>query len=80
MQKAAATWKFPVGTPLDEDGASQRAVLEHGGRSLAIHYTDSAPGLTHCPVVAMLHGSGPGSTGWASFAANSFSPSNTSTH
>lgn len=70
MPQVAATRRIPVGTPLNEDGASQCAVMEHGGRPLAIHYTDSAPGLTHGPVVAMLHGSGPGSTGWTSFAAN----------
>lgn len=70
MQGRVTPLRDPVGVTADEHAASQLAVMEHVERSLALHYTDSAPGLKQGSVVVLLHGSGPGSTGWGSFAAN----------
>lgn len=55
---------------IDESAFSRSAVLEEGGRTLNIHYTDSGQRASSAPVVALLHGSGPGSTGWSNFAIN----------
>lgn len=35
-----------------------------------IHYNDTAPDRDDLPVVVLLHGSGPGATGWANFNRN----------
>lgn len=62
--------KADAGTAGRDNLASRDTVLKHGGHSLKIHYTDSAPGRTLGSIVALLHGSGPGSTGRTSFATN----------
>lgn len=54
----------------DEEAFAATASLQENGRTIRIHYTDTAPTLTTAPVVALLHGSGPGATGWSSFASN----------
>ena len=54
----------------DESAFSRNAVLNEDGRTLNIHYTDSGHRSPSAPVVALLHGSGPGSTGWSNFATN----------
>lgn len=70
MKQSAAPSKARSGETRRASVASQDAALKHGGSSLRIHYTDSALGRAEGSVVALLHGSGPGSTGWASFATN----------
>ena len=57
-------------TAADEDALSQSAVLIDQDRTIRLHYTDTGPAICSAPVIALLHGSGPGSTGWANFAAN----------
>ncbi len=54
----------------DESAFSRSAVLNEDGQTLNIHYTDSGHRSPSAPVVALLHGSGPGSTGWSNFATN----------
>lgn len=54
----------------DEDALSQSASFMEDGKPIKVHYTDTHPGSTDRPTVALLHGSGPGSTGWNSFTAN----------
>lgn len=55
---------------LTEDGLARNAVLREAGRALRIHYTDAGPQGSDVPVLALLHGSGPGTTGWGAFVAN----------
>lgn len=57
-------------TAADENALSQSAVLIDQDRTIRLHYTDTGPAHGSAPVIALLHGSGPGSTGWTNFAAN----------
>lgn len=51
----------------NEESTSQFVTIEDAGRSLKVHYNDIGSGER---VVVMLHGSGPGATGWANFNRN----------
>ena len=53
-------------TSYTEASTSRFADLTVGGTGYRIHYNDIGAGT----VVAMLHGSGPGATGWANFSRN----------
>lgn len=51
----------------NEENTSHFVNIEDEGRMLNIHYNDIGDGNN---VVVMLHGSGPGATGWANFNRN----------
>ncbi|WP_223592721.1 alpha/beta fold hydrolase [Pseudomonas sp. A-R-19] len=51
----------------NEENTSHFVNIEDAGRTLNIHYNDIGDGKN---VVVMLHGSGPGATGWANFNRN----------
>lgn len=51
----------------NEENTSHFVGIEDAGRMLNIHYNDIGDGDN---VVVMLHGSGPGATGWANFNRN----------
>lgn len=48
-----------------QDSASRETTLASGTR---IHYYEAGP--AEAPVVVLLHGSGPGATGWSNFSGN----------
>jgi 2-hydroxy-6-oxonona-2,4-dienedioate hydrolase len=52
---------------VDEASTSKFVRVNHEGRELNIHYNDVGSGAE---TVVMLHGSGPGATGWANFHRN----------
>lgn len=52
---------------ITEESSSRFAVVKDGDVELKIHYNDAGQG-EH--TVVMLHGSGPGATGWANFNRN----------
>lgn len=52
---------------ISETDSSRFVTVHEGGRDLRIHYNDLGDGAE---VVAMLHGSGPGASGWANFNRN----------
>lgn len=52
-----------------EAETSRFLTLREGGADLKIHYNDCDPG-TGGEVIVMLHGSGPGASGWANFHRN----------
>lgn len=54
-------------TRFNEEDSSRFVQVEDGGRLLKVHYNDLGDGDK---VVVMLHGSGPGATGWANFNRN----------
>ena len=54
-------------TAITEDSTSRFAVVKDGDVELKIHYNDAGQGEQ---TVVMLHGSGPGATGWANFNRN----------
>ncbi len=56
-----------MSTPLTEAGTSRFVRIEEGGQELNIHYHDCGQGAE---TVVMLHGSGPGASGWANFQRN----------
>lgn len=70
MHQRAKDRSVPVTVQADEGALSRSAVLNDKGRTIKLHYTDTGPALNRAPVIALLHGSGPGSTGWSNFAAN----------
>jgi 2-hydroxy-6-oxonona-2,4-dienedioate hydrolase len=49
---------------------SDFAQLQNGHEALRIYFTDSDPANEAAPIVATLHGSGPGSSGVSSFLSN----------
>ena len=51
----------------NEENTSHFVHIEDAGRTLNIHYNDIGDGNN---VVVMLHGSGPGASGWANFNRN----------
>ena len=53
--------------PQTEAATSRFVEIEEAGRTLRIHYNDCGSGDE---TVVMLHGSGPGATGWANFSRN----------
>jgi 2-hydroxy-6-oxonona-2,4-dienedioate hydrolase len=54
-------------TRFNEEDSSRFVQIEDGYRLLNVHYNDLGDGDK---VVVMLHGSGPGATGWANFNRN----------
>ena len=52
-----------------EESSSRFFQFEEDGRALRLHYNDCNPG-TADETVVMLHGSGPGASGWANFNRN----------
>lgn len=58
-----------MGQEFTESATSHFACIREGEGELNIHYNDCDPG-TGGDVVVMLHGSGPGATGWANFNRN----------
>ncbi len=52
---------------LNESDYSRFATVVEEGKELRIHYNDLGQGEQ---TVVMLHGSGPGATGWANFNRN----------
>jgi len=58
-----------MGQEFTESATSHFARIREGEGDLNIHYNDCDPG-TGGDVVVMLHGSGPGATGWANFNRN----------
>ncbi|MEF7614005.1 alpha/beta fold hydrolase [Aquincola sp. MAHUQ-54] len=59
----------PVGRGADitEAATSRFVTIEEGGQPLRLHYNDCGTGDE---TVVMLHGSGPGASGWANFNRN----------
>ena len=55
---------------LTEPATSRFADLQVGEQAFRIHYNDCGPASPAGEVVVMLHGSGPGASGWANFHAN----------
>ncbi|MFU1833275.1 alpha/beta fold hydrolase, partial [Klebsiella pneumoniae] len=53
--------------PQTEATTSRFLNVDEGGRTLRIHINDCGDGKE---TVVMLHGSGPGATGWANFSRN----------
>lgn len=53
---------------LSENSTSQLAQLDIDSRSWQVHYHDCAP--DNQKVLVMLHGSGPGASGWSNFSRN----------
>ena len=53
--------------PQTEAATSRFLNVEEGGETLRIHFNDCGQGDE---TVVMLHGSGPGATGWANFSRN----------
>ncbi len=53
--------------PQTEAATSRFLNVDEGGRTLRIHINDCGDGKE---TVVMLHGSGPGATGWANFSRN----------
>lgn len=54
-------------TPVTEESTSRFAEVQAGAQKLRIHYNDAGQGEQ---TVVMLHGSGPGASGWANFNRN----------
>jgi len=54
-------------TPLTDEGTSRFARIREGDLDLRLHYNDTGAGRE---TVVMLHGSGPGASGWANFHRN----------
>jgi len=52
--------------PVDASGTS-RTAKAYG---LTLHYHEAGPDRADAPVVVMLHGGGPGSSGWSNFGPN----------
>lgn len=53
-------------TPFTEAATSRTTKIRAGGSELNIHYNDMGQG----PAIMMLHGSGPGASGWSNFHRN----------
>jgi len=56
-----------MSTSITEEATSRFVTIQEGGKSLRLHYNDVGHGSN---VVVMLHGSGPGASGWANFYRN----------
>ena len=57
----------PVGATLTEASTSRFVTIRDADTEFRIHYNDAGTGAE---TVVMLHGSGPGATGWANFSRN----------
>ena len=57
----------PVGATLTEASTSRFVTIRDADTEFRIHYNDAGHGAE---TVVMLHGSGPGATGWANFSRN----------
>ncbi|OYX74843.1 MAG: 2-hydroxy-6-oxo-6-phenylhexa-2,4-dienoate hydrolase [Rhizobiales bacterium 32-66-11] len=58
-----------MGQDFSESATSRFAKISDGGQQFNIHYNDCDPG-TGGETIVMLHGSGPGASGWANFNRN----------
>jgi 2-hydroxy-6-oxonona-2,4-dienedioate hydrolase len=56
-----------MSTPINEAASSRVITIEDNGQPLKLHYNDVGQGEQ---TVVMLHGSGPGASGWANFHRN----------
>jgi len=56
-----------MNTPITEAASSRFITIEDNGQPLKLHYNDVGQGER---TVVMLHGSGPGASGWANFHRN----------
>lgn len=56
-----------MSTPITEAATSRYARIREGDLDLQIHYNDIGEGAE---TIVLLHGSGPGASGWANFARN----------
>lgn len=56
-----------MSTSITEESTSHFITITEGGQPLRLHYNDVGQGEQ---VVVMLHGSGPGASGWANFHRN----------
>lgn len=56
-----------MNTPITEAASSRFITIQENGQTLKLHYNDVGEG-DH--TVVMLHGSGPGASGWANFHRN----------
>ncbi|CAM4330440.1 alpha/beta fold hydrolase [Comamonas aquatilis] len=56
-----------MSTPITEESTSHFITITEDGKPLKLHYNDVGQGEK---VVVMLHGSGPGASGWANFHRN----------
>lgn len=56
-----------MSTPITEEASSRFITIAEDGKPLRLHYNDVGQGEQ---VVVMLHGSGPGASGWANFHRN----------
>jgi 2-hydroxy-6-oxonona-2,4-dienedioate hydrolase len=56
-----------MNTPITEAASSRFITIEENGQPLKLHYNDVGQGDR---TVVMLHGSGPGASGWANFHRN----------
>lgn len=54
----------------DRSSSTGYACLSHHNQTIRVFYTDIAGPQENAPVIALLHGSGPGSSGLGSFASN----------
>ena len=54
-------------TPFTEEATSRFITITDGGQPLRLHYNDVGQGAQ---TVVLLHGSGPGASGWANFHRN----------
>jgi 2-hydroxy-6-oxonona-2,4-dienedioate hydrolase len=54
-------------TPITEEATSRFITITENGQPLKLHYNDAGQGEQ---TVVMLHGSGPGASGWANFYRN----------
>ena len=58
-------------TPITEASTSRFAQIRDAELDLRIHYNDTgSPAGGNGETIVMLHGSGPGATGWANFNRN----------
>ena len=56
-----------MSTPITEEASSRFITITEAGQSLKLHYNDAGQGEQ---TVVLLHGSGPGASGWANFYRN----------
>jgi 2-hydroxy-6-oxonona-2,4-dienedioate hydrolase len=56
-----------MSTPITEEASSRFITITENGQPLQLHYNDVGQGEQ---TVVMLHGSGPGASGWANFYRN----------
>jgi 2-hydroxy-6-oxonona-2,4-dienedioate hydrolase len=57
-------------TTITESATSRMVRIREGELDLQLHYNDTGPGQDAGKTVVMLHGSGPGASGWTNFNRN----------